>query len=49
MKYRDLITIFVIIILFLSIGFTLGVEISYWPLPIGVFAFLILIYYKLWK
>ena len=49
MKYRDLITLFVSVLLFLSIGFTLGVDNNYWPAPVVFLVSLAIIYYKLWK
>jgi hypothetical protein len=48
MKYRDLIVLVVGILLILSLAYTVGVETKFWYLPILLFAFLLIIYYKLW-
>jgi len=48
MKYRDLITIFVGVILILSLGYTIGVDNSVWYLPVILFALFVVIIYKLW-
>jgi len=48
MKYRDLITIFVGIILILSLGYALGVDNSVWYLPVILFVLFVVVLYKLW-
>jgi len=48
MKYRDLIIIFMIILFFLSLGFSLGVNPFYWFIPVILFVMIIFFYYKLW-
>lgn len=48
MKYRDLILLFVGIIFFLTLAYTLGVDQSLWYVPVLVFIALIVVVYKLW-
>jgi len=50
MKYRDLITVFLVLGFFLSLAYTLGVAQSvwYWILPIGFLIALLWALYFLW-
>jgi len=48
MKYRDLILVFLSIIFFLSLGYSVGVDLNYWFLPVFVFIILVITIYKLW-
>jgi hypothetical protein len=50
MKYRDLITVFLILGFFLSLAYKLGVAKSvwFWILPIGFFIALLWALYYLW-
>jgi hypothetical protein len=49
MKYRDLITVFVGIGFFLSLGYWAGVNKTFWFLPIILGGLLVVIYAKLWR
>jgi hypothetical protein len=48
MKYRDVITIFMIIILILSIAYVIAVNSSLWFVSLVLFGFTSFITYKLW-
>ena len=48
MKYRDIITLFVLLVFILSFAYSLGVDNSLWFLPVILFVTLIIIVYKLW-
>ena len=48
MKYRDLITVFLFLLFFLSLAYTLGVNNNLWFLPVILFVVSIFIFYKLW-
>jgi len=48
MKYRDIITVFLTLIFFLSLAYTLGVDSSFWIMPLILFIVLVIITYKLW-
>ncbi len=48
MKYRDLITIFLIILFFLTLAYAIGVDMDMWYLPIISFVLLVFFVYKLW-
>ncbi len=48
MKYRDLITVFLTIILILSAAYAGGVNQSVWYVPLIAFAIWIFFMYKLW-
>jgi len=48
MKYRDLVTIFLIIIFILILAYTIGVDKSLWFIPLILFFILLFIFYKLW-
>lgn len=48
MKYRDVITVFLGILFFLSLAFTLGVEKLFWPITVILFAVFVIVVYKLW-
>jgi len=48
MKYRDLITIFMVIIFILSFAYVIAVDSSIWFISIILFFLLIFITFKLW-
>ena len=48
MKYRDLITVFLVIVIILLFAFVIGVEPSLWYIPALVFLVTLFIFYKLW-
>ena len=48
MKYRDIITLFVLLVFILSFAYSLGVDNSLWFLPVILIVTLIIIVYKLW-
>jgi len=48
MKYRDLITIFMAIVFFLSFAYVIAVDSSFWFVSVIIFVLLVFFYYKLW-
>ena len=48
MKYKDLIMIFMALLFFFSLGFTVGVNSFYWFIPVLILVFILVLYYKLW-
>jgi len=48
MKYRDLITVFLLIVFVLALAYTVGVDTSVWYLPVISFIVLVFFVYKLW-
>jgi hypothetical protein len=48
MKYRDVIMFFVSIAFLLSLGFTLGVNNSFWYITVILLILTIVTFYKLW-
>jgi len=48
MKYRDIITLFLTILLILSIAYVFGVDQSLWYVPVVIFIIFVFFIYKLW-
>jgi len=48
MKYRDAIAFFMSLAFILSLAYTLGVNSSYWFIPVILFVLLVFMVYKLW-
>lgn len=51
MKYRDVITVFLGIAFFMSLGYALGVSqtIWFWIVPISLLVLLLLMYMYIWR
>jgi hypothetical protein len=48
MKYRDVVMFFISIAFILSLAYTLGVNSSYWYIPVILLIITIILFYKLW-
>ncbi len=48
MKYRDIITLFLSLIFFLSLGYAVGVDNRVWFIPVILLIVLLFFVYKLW-